>query len=331
MTGASVTEPKRRIPRVALRLLRSENLVLFLCLAYFAALAPFTPGFATPRNFADLLSTILPLFLVAMGQTLVLITGGIDLSVPSVIGLTSVAGAALMNANNGWLAGSPLAMPAGIITMLVVGGLVGLLNGVAITAFRMPPFIVTLTAMMFFGGLAVWLTRSRNINDLPAAFNALGGKTGIAFVLTAFVAVGAHLMLRRSLWGRWLYAVGHNATAARISGVPVAGVVLSAYVASGVLSAMGSVLFTGQAETASPVLGQRILLDVIGATVIGGTSLFGGRGKILWTLFGVLFIKLIDNSLNLLGLSYFAVTMVKGGVILLAALMDSLRNNALGR
>jgi len=109
----------------------------------------------------------------------------------------------------------------------------------------------------------------------------------------------------------------------------VAGVTVSAYVASGVLAALASVIYTGQAETGSPVMGQRILLDIIGATVIGGTSLFGGKGKVLWTFFGVLFIKLMDNSLNLLDLSYFSIMMVKGGVILFAALMDSMRNQVL--
>ncbi len=174
-------------------------------------------------------------------------------------------------------------------------------------------------------GLAVWLTQSKAINRLPAAFNALGGTTAIACGIVATAAVFVHLMLNRSLFGRWLYAVGHNARTAHISGVPVAGVVIAAYVVSGALAALAAILLTGQAETGSPVLGQRMLLDVIGATVIGGTSLFGGRGKVLWTVFGVLFLKLIDNSLNLLNLSIFTITMVKGAVILFAAVMDSFR------
>jgi ribose/xylose/arabinose/galactoside ABC-type transport system permease subunit len=188
---------------------------------------------------------------------------------------------------------------------------------------------VTLTTMMFFSGLAIWLTKSKNINDLPASFNALGGKLSIACLLTVALAGAAHTLLSRSLWGRWLYAVGHNARAALVSGVPVRRVIVSAYVAGGVLAAIASVLYTGQAETGSPVLAQRLLLDIIGATVIGGTSLFGGKGRILWTFCGVLFLKLIDNSLNLLDLSYFSIMMVKGGVILFAALMDSLRNKVL--
>ncbi|MEK7677189.1 MAG: ABC transporter permease [Verrucomicrobiota bacterium] len=326
MTAAVTTNHGLRTTNSVVCLLRSEYLVLLLSTIYFLAFAPFTPGFATPDNFANILATLLPLFMVAVGQTVVLITGGIDLSVTSIIALTSVTGAAAMSNDHGWLAGSPFAVPVGILLMLLVGALVGLLNGVAITRFRMPPFIVTLTAMMFFSGLAVWLTKSKNIGNLPAAFNALGGKTSLAFLVVAALAAAAHLMLSRSLWGRWLYAVGHNPRASLISGVPVSGVVVSAYVISGLLAAVAAVLYTGQAESGSPVLAQRLLLDIVGATVLGGTSLFGGKGKILWTLFGVLFLKLIDNSLNLLDLSYFSIMMVKGAVILFAALMDALKN-----
>lgn len=304
----------------------NDYLVLVLCVLYFAAVAPFTPGFATSGNFTNVIASLLPLFVVAMGQTLVLITGGIDLSVTSIIALTSVAGAAIMNSTNGWLAGSPLAVPAGIGAMLLIGAFLGLLNGLAITRFRMPPFIVTLTAMTFWSGLAIWLTKSKNINGLPTGFTVLGGNTFCAFTIAAALAGTAHLFLSRSVWGGWLYAVGQNPKASLISGVPVNAMILSAYVLSGLFAAVASVLYTGQAETGSPVLGQKILLDVIGATVIGGTSLFGGKGKILWTLWGVLFIKLIDNSLNLLDLSYFSIMMVKGGVILLAAVADTLRN-----
>jgi ribose/xylose/arabinose/galactoside ABC-type transport system permease subunit len=311
------------------RLVQSEYLVLILAAAYFLALVPFVPGIASPGNLRNILATLLPLFVVAIGQTAVLISGGIDLSVTSIMALTSVAGALAMNDGDGWFAGSALATPAGIVTMLLVGAGVGLLNGAAVTALRMPPFIVTLTSMMFFSGLAIWITKSLSIGSLPAAFNALGGQIPLAFGITASVALIAQVTLGYTVWGRWLYAVGHNAKAALISGVPVRGITIWAYVMSGVTAAIGAILYTGQAETGSPVLGQRLLLDIIAATVIGGTSLFGGRGKVLWTLWGVLFIKLIDNSLDLLSLSDFALKLVKGGVILLAALLDSLRNRRL--
>jgi ribose transport system permease protein len=144
--------------------------------------------------------------------------------------------------------------------------------------------------------------------------------------LTAAAALGVDLFLRRTRYGHWLYAAGHNPQAARISGVPVAGVTWAAYILSGLCAAAASILYTGQTETGSPVLGEQILLDVIGATVIGGTSLFGGKGKVVWTVGGVVLLKQIDNSLNLLSLSSFAIMMVKGAVILLAALLDTVRH-----
>jgi ribose/xylose/arabinose/galactoside ABC-type transport system permease subunit len=146
-----------------------------------------------------------------------------------------------------------------------------------------------------------------------------------ALLVVGPLALGAHLLLTRTVLGRWLYAVGGNPRTARVSGVPVERVVLLAYVACAACAAVASILYTARLETGSPVLGQRILLDVIGAVVIGGTSLFGGRGTILGTFYGALFITLLDNGLNLMGLSSFTVLMVKGAVILAAALVDAIR------
>ncbi len=323
---AAVADSHRRARTPLLRVLRSEYFVLLLSAAYCAACAPFTPDFATGGNIANVLATLLPLFVAALGQTVVLITGGIDLSAMSIVALASIAGAAVMSGEQGLLAGSPSAVPAALLAMALVGAAAGALNGVAIACLRLPPFIVTLTSMMFFSGLAIALTQSRNIGALPAAFNALGGSTWLTLAIAIVAGAGVHVMLARSLWGRWLYAVGHNPRVARVSGVPVPGVVIGAYVASGVLAAAASVLYTGQAESGSPVLAQRLLLDIICATVIGGASLFGGRGGVLGTLFGALFLKLIDNSLNLMGRSHFSIMMVKGAVILGAAVLDMARS-----
>jgi ribose/xylose/arabinose/galactoside ABC-type transport system permease subunit len=311
----------------------SELSVFYLTILYFLALAPFTPGLASAENAANIFSNLLPLLIVALGQTVVLIAGGIDLSVTSTIALSSVIGAMVMSSDQGWMGGSRWATPAAIVAMLLAGAVVGLFNGAAITLLRMPAFIVTLTTMMFASGLAVWLTKSKTIYNLPPSFNAIGkGSFFIvpyALVVAALVALALHVALRQTLFGRWLYAIGHNAKAAEISGVPVGRTIRSAYVISGLCAAVTSILYTGRIETGSPVLGQRILLDVIGAAVIGGTSLFGGKGKVIWTVSGVLFITLIDNSLNMLGLSYFFIMMVKGAVILLAALLDAWRNRLL--
>lgn len=302
-----------------------RRLVLVLTVAYFLALWPFTPGLASPRNLMNLLSSLLPLLVAAIGQTCVLITGGIDLSATSAIALGSVVGASLITADGGFLAGSPLAVPAGALAMALTGLLIGLLNGAAVSRLRMPPFIVTLTVMMMGRGLAVWYTGSRPIHNLPPAFNAIGGLLPAALVLTGTLALAAHLLLSRTLFGRWLFAIGHNRRAAEISGVPVAGTLTLAYVLSGLCAGVAAILYTGRLETGSPVYGERVFLDVVGAAVIGGTSLSGGKGDVPGALFGALFLTLIDNSLNLLGLTHFSISMVKGGVILLAALLDSAR------
>lgn len=305
--------------------LRSEHLILYLSLLYFICLAPFTPGFATGSNLSNLLSSMMPLLIVACGQTLVLIAAGIDLSATSTIALASVIGAYIMNLETGLLAGHTLAMPAGLLIMLLVGLLIGSFNGLCITYFRMPPFIVTLTGMMFFSGLAIWITQSKSIYGLPSSFLILGKSTWISVSIAATVALLLHLLLQRTLLGRWIYATGQNPNAATISGVPVKKVLLSVYLISGVTAGLAAILLTGKLETGSPVLWRNNLLDIIGATVIGGTSLYGGKGKIRWTLYGVLFFTLVGNSLDLLGRSHFTIMIVKGLVILFAAALDTLR------
>jgi ribose/xylose/arabinose/galactoside ABC-type transport system permease subunit len=219
-------------------------------------------------------------------------------------------------------------MPVGVILMIVVGAIIGWLNGFGVTKLKMPAFIVTLTSMMFFSGVAIWLTQSKSIYHLPESFTALGQKRWLALLIAGGLAWIAHVLLSRSLFGRWLYAVGGNAQTARVSGVPTDGVIIAAYVTSGVFAAIASVLYTARLETGSPTMGQRILLDVVAATVLGGTSLFGGKGKVVWTIGGVLFLTLLDNALNLLGLSHFTIMIVKGCVILAAAGLDTMRNGS---
>ncbi len=323
MTTAATTNHE---PRATSKLVGSEFFVLFLCLVVFAAFAPFTPGFVSSGNLANILIACLPLLLLATGQTVVLITGGIDLSVTATIGLSSVVGALVMGGDEGWLRGSPAAMPVAIVAMLATGALVGLFDGACIAWLRMPACMVTLTSMMFFNGLAIWLAKqvvnAESIYHLPPAFLALGTHAWLAALLAVVATLFAHLLLARTLLGRWLHAVGHNPRTSLISGVPVASVTVSAYVLSGVFAALASILLTARLETGSPNHGKALLLDVIGAAVIGGTSLFGGKGKVLWTVYGVLFLALLGNGLNLLNLSDFMITIIKGSVILVAALLD---------
>ena len=255
----------------------------------------------------------------------------------------------LLTEQGGLLAASPWATPVAIATMLALAVLIGLFNGLAVARLQMPPFMVTLVTMIAVGAFAIWLTQSNNIRELPESFVALGKGDLVSvwfgpktesqlprrevysfvtwpMVIALATAVLAHLLLNRTVFGRYVFAIGINRRAAEISGVPVARVIVAVFVLSAVCAAIASVLYTGRLETGRPTLGAgNFLLDVIGATVIGGTSLFGGKGKILWTFFGVLFFVLLSNTLNLMNLSAFHVDMVKGAVILAAALLDVVR------
>jgi len=315
------------------RLLMSEYLVLYLCLLYFAVMSIIEPIFAGGENLANIFANMLPLLIIAAGQTVVLITGGIDLSVTSIVAVCSIVGASLITSDGGVLAGMPFGVGLTFIVMLLIGMFIGWLNGIAVTKFGMPPFIVTLTMMMAVSGFAIWYSKSLPIYNLPDSFVFLG-RDAFFFIPYAAVVVGIvlwliHFMLNHTLFGRWIYSVGMNVKASQISGVPVHRTLIWVYVISAICGVIGAILLTGRLETGSPVMARGMFLDVVGAAVIGGTSLFGGKGKVVWTIFGVLFITLIDNSLNLLGLSYFTIMMVKGAIILIAAFTDSIRNRLL--
>ncbi len=322
--------------------------VLCLSAALFIVLWCYDPRVAGSRNLANLASNMWPLFILAVGQMCVLLVAGIDLSQTMIMALASVAGAAVMTAGVnpelfaksplwGWclsgqggpLAGSAFAVPAAVAVMCAVGAFAGCVNGLCVARLAMPPFMVTLVAMIFLEGFAVYLTKSENIMNLPAAFIAIGkGGAGIATwaLLVAVVAgIAAYVMLTRTVIGKWIYATGKNPRAATISGVPVARVTVLAYTLSGLCAALAAVLYSARLEAGRPTLGKNLLLDVIGAVVIGGISLFGGKGTVLGALLGVLFFALLANALSIFNLSFYMTDIVKGGVILLAASLDIAR------
>lgn len=311
--------------------------MLFLTALYVLCLWPFAPEIVSVQTVLEVVMAMLPLLLLAIGQTFVLVVAGIDLSITSTVALSSVVAASLMTGDGGYLAGSPLAVPAALLSFLLIGILVGYGNGLCVVRFGMPSFMVTLVTQTFLSGAAIWFTSlnstSVSIGNLPPAFSLIGrgAIAGIPFalILAVVVAVAAHWLLGRTTLGRWLYAVGNNPRAATVSGVPTGRVVIIAFVLAGFCAALASIVYTSRLETGTPVLGQRVLLDVIGAAVIGGVSLFGGRGKISWVILGVLFLSVVDKGLQLLGLSQSVVFAVKGGVILLAAILDALRNRIL--
>jgi ribose/xylose/arabinose/galactoside ABC-type transport system permease subunit len=331
----------RSRPAKAVRwLLFSDYLVLFLTVLYVVALSPFVPEIVSVANVTDIFLQVLPLFIAALGVMMVLMVAQIDLSATSIMAMGCVVGASIMTGDGGYLAGSAIAPLAAAVSFVVVGLVIGLLNGVCTTAFEMPSFLVTLTTMMFFSGSAIWYTAAHtnsgsSIGSLPPAFLAVGygaiGGVPYAAIITVLLAVVVHILLTRTVFGRWLQAVGLNPAAAAVSGVPVRAVIIGAFILSGLFSSFAAIIYTARLEAGTPILGQRILLDVIGAAVIGGVSLFGGRGKVIGVLLGVLFLSVVDNGLQLLGLSLSSVYAIKGGVILLAAVTDAIRHNLMAR
>jgi ribose/xylose/arabinose/galactoside ABC-type transport system permease subunit len=307
----------------------SRATIVVLCVAAFAVFAVVIPGFASAANLAGIVISALPLLLLATGQTFVLVSGGIDLSAPAIVGLASVAGGLVMSSDAGLLANHALAPVLGPLAMLATGALAGLVNGACVGALRMPAFMVTLTSGMFAAGLAIVLVRlaagTETIFNLPRAFVVIGGTPTLALALAGGGALVAHVLLAATWYGRVLQAVGYNARAARISGVAVPGVTLGAYVVSGAFAAAAAILLTGSLETASPAHGRPLLLDVIGASVIGGTSLSGGRGQVWGAALGVLFLAMLGNGLTLWNLSDFVITILKGTLILVAAILDRAR------
>ncbi len=329
------------------RLLGSEFFVLYLTIVYVLCLSPWIPYFWSMGNLTDILSNTWPLLVIAVGQTFVLIIAGIDLSQTAVLALVSIVGAALIctslepyifeksvmwgwmvGENGGLLAHSVPGLAAAIVIMLCCGLPVGLLNGISVAVFKMPAFMVTLVAMMMFSAVALYLSGSENIMHLPDDFVVLGEAYDVFSIPMAIalgVAIVAHILLSHTYFGMQVYAIGVNPVASRISGIPVRKIIVIVFMLSGLCAAIGSILYTARMEMGRPTLGASMLLDVVGANVIGGVSLSGGKGKILWTVFGVLFFVILANTLSFLNLSFYTIDLVKGLVIFGAATLDVVR------
>ena len=335
-------------------MLLSENFILYLSILYFIVLIPFVPKIASQTNLENLFSNIWPLFAVAIGQTFVLIIAGIDLSQGAIISFTSVVGAmfiaekvdpavfskapiwgSLLFENGALFSHIPAGIPLAILAMLICGILIGLLNGLVIAYFKIPAFMVTLVTQMLFGAGAIYLVKSENIINLPAAFVEIGtsgyGLISYSLLVTIVLAIFAQFLLSRTIFGHWLYAIGTNIRASIVSGIPTQRVIVLAYAFSGFCASIASVIYSSRVMMGRPTLGSSFLLDIIGAAVIGGSSLSGGKGKVIWTLFGVIFLQLLGNSLRLLNVSFFTTEIVKGSVILLAALLDVTRTRLLAK
>ncbi len=294
------------------------------------------PTFLLPDNLRNIANQIAVIAIVAVGMTLVIITGGIDLSVGSLIALSAVIAAWLISRLGAEEAGIT-AMLSGAAGAILVCGVIGAFSALMITRFRVPPFIATLGMMQVASGLAYIITRGRPIYQLPEAFVALGRgadpllQIPYAVYLMLGLYVGAHLIMSRTVLGRYIYAVGGNAEAARLAGVRVGAVLLVAYLVSGMLAGVGGVVMASQLKSGAPTYGLMYELFVIAAVVVGGTSLRGGEGRIFGTLIGAFIIAVIQNGMNLINVESYTQKVVLGLVILGAVLLDRLRGEQRGK
>ena len=298
------------------RLSLSGSAIFVALVVECAVLALATDAFLTPANLGNVLRQNAFTAILAAGMTFVILTAGIDLSVGSVVGLAGMACAWVMAA--GW------GVAAGTAAGVGVGLAAGLVNGAAITALRVPAFVVTLATMLILRGAAYKLTDARTISGLPSSFAALSGSAASAALMVGIFAA-AWLVLSRTAFGRHVYAVGGNPDAAWLAGVAVARVKLAVYAISGLAAGIAGVLVASRLNAGYPRAGEFYELDAIAAVVVGGTSLFGGRGSIWGTLAGAFFIGVLNNGLNLYRVSPYDQLIVKGAVLLAAASLDRWR------
>ena len=287
-----------------------------------ALLTVLTPHFLTVSNLLNIAEQTTINAIIAVGMTFVILSGGIDLSVGSIVALSGVVlGSALQ---------LQLPVAVAIVLGVVTGATCGLVNGVLITRGRLPPFIATLGMMSIARGAALLFTDGRPISGFDAGFRAISTARPLMMpspvLLMAVVYLAAHFVLTRTVFGRYVYAIGGNEEATRLSGVRVGYHKTQVYVLSGVTSALAAVTLTARLNSAQPIAGIMYELDAIAATVIGGTSLMGGSGTLVGTLIGALIMGVLRNGLNLIGISSFLQQVVIGAVIIAAVLLDSILN-----
>ncbi|MBO2521080.1 MAG: ribose ABC transporter permease [Firmicutes bacterium] len=287
-------------------------------IALCALVSILSPVFLTTSNLMNVLVQAAVASILAAGVNFAILTGGIDLSVGSLLGLIGVLIAAVFKSTG--------SVFLAVATGLVLGFALGLLNGSMVTVGRIPSFIATLGTMSIARGLAFVFTQGRPISSFPDSFRALGaGELGgipIPVIVVLVVYAAAHYVLTQTPFGRAIYAIGSNEEAARLSGVNVGWYKTAAFGVSGLLAGLAAIMFTGRINSAHPLAGQGYELDAIAAVVIGGTSLSGGEGRILGTLIGALIMGVIRNGLNLLMVDSYWQQVIIGAVIVVAVLID---------
>ena len=306
----------------------SQGIAPFLFLILIAAFLSLTSeNFLTMQNILTILLQISVVGIIAVGQTMVMITAGIDLSVGGIVGLAGVV-TTLLIANFG------VPIGAACLAGVVVGLLCGIVNGGLVVTINMPPFIATLGTMSVTRGLALVLTGGVAVYELPEAFAWLGNGTllgiPVPVLILAVVTVAVAVVLRKTPLGRYAYAIGSNVEAARMSGINVSRQLVYVYAICGMLSGLAGVILASRIVTGQPTAGLSYELDAIAACVIGGTSLFGGVGTALGSVTGAGLMGLIRNGSNLLNVSAFWQQIVIGVIIWIAVAWDQYRRKRAG-
>lgn len=315
-----------------------EGRAFFALIAIIAVFSYLSPNYFTVGNFLIMASHVAIYGILAIGMLLVILNGGIDLSVGSILALCGVVAGAMMQGVELSAFGVILYPPvwAVVVITCLFGALVGAVNGVLIAWFRVPAFVATLGVMYVARGIALLQTNGLTYNNLSGrpelgntgfdwiGFNRLGG-VPISVIVLAVIAVIAGVMLSRSAFGRWLYASGGNERAADLSGVPVKRVKITVYTLSGMLSAVAGLVLSSQLTSAGPTAGTTYELTAIAAVVIGGAALTGGRGTIRGTMLGAFVIGFLSDGLVIIGVSSYWQTVFTGSVIVLAVLMNTIQ------
>lgn len=301
-----------------------QDFGVFIALALLVVvISIISPEFRTGDNFLSLLRQSSINGLIAFGMTCVILTGGIDLSVGSVLALSTAVCAKMI--------ASGVPVGAAIILGLVMGAVLGLISGFFVTKGRLQPFIATLITMTVYRGLTMIYTNGKPISNLgDSSLLKLIGKGNILgipvpVILLVLIFVGFFVLLNKTTFGRRIYATGSNANCAKLAGVNINKTKIIVYMISGVMAALSGMILLSRLGSAQPTLGSGYELDAIAAVALGGTSMNGGRGKIYGTFAGVLIIAVLNNGLNILGVSSYYQDVIKGLVILIAVLSDRKR------
>jgi erythritol transport system permease protein len=321
-----------------------EGRAFFALIAIILLFSFLNPNYATISNFLIMSNHVAIFGLLATGMLLVILNGGIDLSVGSVLGLSGVFAGFLMQGIDLPWAGVILYLPvwAVILLTLGVGAFVGITNGVLIAYFKVPAFVATLGTLYVARGVALLMTNGltfNNLSGLPVhgntgfdwlGFNRLGG-VPIGVIILVVVALCAGLLLSRTAFGRWLYSSGGNERAAELSGVPVKRVQVIVYMISGMCAAVAGLVLSSQLTSAGPTAGFTYELTAIAAVVIGGAALSGGHGNVRGTLLGAFVIGFLSDGLVIIGVSSYWQTVFTGAVIVLAVLLNSVQYKGKGK